>query len=248
MEYCESTLLEAIHKLNNVVGDTREATIWSYFAQTVQGLAHLHANGIIHRDVKPNNIFVKEGVVKIGDLGLATHHGIVRTRGATATTVTTTNESKSSEVGTYLYQAPEVLTGNYNEKCDIYSLGVLLVEIFSDFSTAMERANVLGNLKSVASGGDAGKLFSEEWSTMHRHQATLAKKLLSTNPNSRPSCTDIPAEMPHLGLWEHTTTSVIDLQSQVRQLKEKVAQKDQEIARLQKLLEANNVPHNTRDR
>jgi serine/threonine protein kinase len=152
-------------------------------------------------------------------------------------------------VGTYLYQAPEVLTGNYNEKCDVYSLGVLLVEIFSDFSTAMERANVLGNLKAVASGGDAGKLLSEEWRTMHRHQAALANKLLSTNPSSRPSCTDIPAEMPHLvGLWENTTTSVANLQSQVCQLKEKVAQKDQEIARLQKLLEANNVPYNTTDR
>ena len=68
MEFCEATLQDAVNECD---GD--EEMIWSLFAQCVQGLAHLHSRHIIHRDVKPGNIFVHNGVVKIGDLGLATY-------------------------------------------------------------------------------------------------------------------------------------------------------------------------------
>ena len=67
MEYCEATLVDA---KRTACGDERE--IWSLFAQCLEGLAHLHAKGVIHRDIKPMNVFVHGGVVKIGDLGLAT--------------------------------------------------------------------------------------------------------------------------------------------------------------------------------
>jgi translation initiation factor 2-alpha kinase 4 len=149
MEYCESTLIEAIEGAD-------DKTIWTFFSQTVKGLAHLrgHGHGIIHRDLKPNNIFAHEGIVRIGDLGLATttttSSTTTRTTGHGKTTSSSSDpqpSKKSFDVGTFLYQAPEVATttGNhgYDEKCDIYSLGVLLVEIFSKFDTAMERAKVL---------------------------------------------------------------------------------------------------------
>lgn len=46
--------------------------VWKLFRQVVEGLAYIHAEGVIHRDLKPGNIFVVNGGVKIGDLGLAT--------------------------------------------------------------------------------------------------------------------------------------------------------------------------------
>ena len=138
MEYCEQTLHEEVQNAN-------ATTKWDYFCQCVQGLAHLHSKGVMHRDVKPNNIFVHKGVVKIGDLGLATIVKKNSNNNSSSSSNATTGEEttdqdvcNSTQVGTFLYTAPEVATGRYNAKCDTYSLGIVLVEIFSNFTTNME--------------------------------------------------------------------------------------------------------------
>jgi translation initiation factor 2-alpha kinase 4 len=244
MEYCESTLLEAVKSC-----DHDDSTIWAYFCQTVRGLAHLHSNGVIHRDVKPNNVFVHQGVVKIGDLGLATQ-AEGHTKAPSDNNNNNNNEAagasvnKSSEVGTYLYQAPEVMTGKYDEKCDVYSLGILLVEIFHHFSTGMERAKVLGNLR--------GGHFPDDWPTTTHPSSVQAnkftKQMLSADPKDRPSCTQILEELRHLGLCQEETSAnhlVTDLNSQMRRLREEVQRKDDEIARLRTLLDANQIPYNS---
>lgn len=68
---------------------------------------------------QPENIlFGKDGRMKIADFGLATKM----------------NDSQvhSQGVGTSGYRAPEVITGRYNEKCDIYSLGVIMMQFFTN--------------------------------------------------------------------------------------------------------------------
>lgn len=48
-----------------------EITVWGYFTQICDALLHMHGKRIIHRDVKPANVFVsRDGIVKLGDLGL----------------------------------------------------------------------------------------------------------------------------------------------------------------------------------
>ena len=105
MEYCELTLVDAMRTAR---GDER--ALWSLFGQCVEGVAYLHAKGVVHRDLKPTNIFVHGGVVKIGDLGLAT-----RRAPDGPNDVALEAPSGSTDVGTFLYSSPEVATGRYSE-------------------------------------------------------------------------------------------------------------------------------------
>lgn len=70
MEFCEkSTLRTAID--NELYED--EERVWRLFREMVEGIAHIHQQGMIHRDLKPVNIFLDSNDhVKIGDFGLAT--------------------------------------------------------------------------------------------------------------------------------------------------------------------------------
>ena len=79
------------------------------------GLASLHANRIMHRDLKSSNVMLGEdGVTKIIDLGLCVYE----------------NEQLTQGVGTRNYMAPEVHDGgNYDCKADIWSLGCIIMEI-----------------------------------------------------------------------------------------------------------------------
>ncbi|KAE9316409.1 hypothetical protein PF001_g7333 [Phytophthora fragariae] len=96
------------------------------FVQVCLALKHLHDRKILHRDVKPANIFLtKSGVVKLGDLGVAT-------------VLSHTLACAQTSIGTPYYTAPEICLGKrYNAKADVWSLGCVLFEMAS-FSHAFE--------------------------------------------------------------------------------------------------------------
>lgn len=83
--------------------------------QVATGLSDLHAQGIIHRDIKPDNIKIDEsGLVKIFDFGLARFSGV--------------NNETQGFAGTFGYAAPELLTdekNDFTEAIDVYSFAVL---------------------------------------------------------------------------------------------------------------------------
>lgn len=93
----------------------REAT--SIALQISAGLEAAHNNGIIHRDVKPQNIIISmDGKVKVADFGIAR--------------ATTTNTINSGVMGSVHYSSPEQSRGGYSdEKSDIYSLGITMYEM-----------------------------------------------------------------------------------------------------------------------
>ncbi|MGW6379755.1 Stk1 family PASTA domain-containing Ser/Thr kinase [Peribacillus butanolivorans] len=89
--------------------------------QITAAISHAHHNGIIHRDIKPQNILIdKEGTVKITDFGIAL--------ALSATNITQTN----AVLGSVHYLSPEQARGGMaNKKSDIYSLGIVMFELLT---------------------------------------------------------------------------------------------------------------------
>lgn len=118
MEYIKGKTLKQYIQEFSPLSAARSAHIMK---QLTSAIAHAHENGIIHRDIKPQNILMdEEGNVKITDFGIATSLG--------ATSFTQTN----SVIGTVHYLSPEQARGGVaTMKSDIYALGIVFYELLT---------------------------------------------------------------------------------------------------------------------
>lgn len=106
---------------------------YEIFNSLLESISYIHDRNIIHRDIKPSNIFMNTDSIKLGDFGLSTFSDI---------------SYMNSSIGSQLYLDPTIENKKCFLKMDIYSLGVILTELFLIFKTESERFIILNDLKN----------------------------------------------------------------------------------------------------
>jgi NIMA (never in mitosis gene a)-related kinase len=173
MEYVDGGDLSQAIKQRGTKPFTEEE-IMSIFIQLVLGLQYIHDRKIVHRDIKPQNIFLtRVGVAKIGDFGVAR-------------ALDGTHDLCQTVIGTPYYLSPEVWSNEpYNSQTDIWSLGCILYELCA--------------LKRPFTGRDAGQLFAqvirgsfEPIPTRYgRNTRLLVEAMLTPTASQRPAASEI---------------------------------------------------------
>ncbi|MBX7223337.1 MAG: protein kinase [Blastocatellia bacterium] len=158
-------------------------------------LAEAHAQGIIHRDIKPDNVFLHQSpdgeIVKVVDFGIAK---LLQDDTTEPLNLTVTG----GIVGTPLYMAPERLASSlYDGQSDVYSVGVMLYQMLCGRPPFLPEGNNLFALM-MKHGQEAPPALQTFNPTIPAEVETLVLQTLAKQPQERPSIRELAEKLAHL--------------------------------------------------
>mmetsp|Transcript_25446 Transcript_25446/g.19193 ORF Transcript_25446/g.19193 Transcript_25446/m.19193 type:complete len:199 (-) Transcript_25446:283-879(-) len=140
--------------------------------ELLMAVSYMHKRGVVHRDLKPENILLEEnkdfGQIKVIDFGTAA--------------ILKEGQKLEDRIGTPYYIAPEVLDNQYDEKCDLWSCGVIAFQLLTGVKP-FNATNDKDVLKQIIAGKiDFGEIL---WGGVAEEAKDFVQKLLQYDPNAR---------------------------------------------------------------
>lgn len=154
-----------------------EALAAHFMKQILGALSYCHSNGIVHRDIKPENLL----------LDSSSHDATLKMIDFGTSTLCYPAEKLHHKYGTAYYIAPEVLKREYDEKCDIWSCGVILYILLSGRPPFYGKSDE-DILAKVRVGKYSFK--GSEWRCISAEAKELITKMLDMKPERRPSAVE----------------------------------------------------------
>lgn len=168
-------------------GDFTEKDAANIMQQVFRGINYCHTSDVVHRDLKPENLLLESNVTS-ESLGGKKSMKIKIIDFGTSQLFTVGGKKKMEErYGTPYYIAPDVLNKSYNEKCDIWSLGVILYILlvgYPPFNGSEDKKIIDAVKKGVYT------LDEPEWDDVSGEAIDLVKKCLTYDPEKRVSASE----------------------------------------------------------
>eukprot|EP01060_Flectonema_neradi_P006778 TRINITY_DN14638_c0_g1_i1.p1 TRINITY_DN14638_c0_g1~~TRINITY_DN14638_c0_g1_i1.p1 ORF type:complete len:1190 (+),score=140.78 TRINITY_DN14638_c0_g1_i1:76-3645(+) len=194
MEYVEGGTLHELAKASTLP----ETVAWKLIKQVVQGLSYIHGEGVIHRDIKGNNILIGTNRVVLADFGCSRDDS---------------QQSAVTFAGTPSFMPPEIVIpkGNpvFTSAVDIWSLGCTVCEVFNSGEPPWPfHASPWTTMLHIASVYRAGGLPSKIPSHLSKDSSSFVMSCFDYDPKTRPSADDL---LDHPFLQQDASSEIVEV-------------------------------------
>lgn len=195
-------------------GKFEESLVSSLTRQTLEGLAYLHREGVLHRDLKADNILLDvDGTCKISDFGISKKSDNIYG-----------NDVTNSMQGSVFWMAPEVIRSQgqgYSAKVDIWSLGCVVLEMFAG-RRPWSKEEAIGAIYKLGSLNQAPPIPDDVSSVTSANALSFMFDCFEVDPSQRPTAETLLRQHPFCTVDPYYNFLDTDLHRRIREAKEDV--------------------------